>query len=117
MNRPKIGIGTVVKREGKVLLGLRKNSHDEGTWAFPGGHLEFGESPLETAVRETKEETGLSVLNPTLVSTTNDVFKKESKHYITLFVEVDSPEGDAKICEPDNCHRWEWFKCISRDLI
>lgn len=32
-----------------------------GLWSFPGGMVEEGESPLEAAVRETKEEVGLKV--------------------------------------------------------
>jgi 8-oxo-dGTP diphosphatase len=39
--RPKVGVGIIVLQEGKVLLGKRKNSHGEGTWAFGGGHLEW----------------------------------------------------------------------------
>lgn len=35
--------------------------HQKGHWAFPKGHKEVGESDLETAKRELKEETGLSI--------------------------------------------------------
>ena len=42
--RPLIGIAVMVVKEDRVLLGKRKNSHGSGTWAFPGGHLEFNES-------------------------------------------------------------------------
>ena len=44
--------------DGDVLL-VRKTT--DGTWAMPGGWVEVGESPVEAAVRETKEETGLTV--------------------------------------------------------
>ena len=57
-----------------------------GTLQFPGGHLEFGEDPFQCAVRETEEETGLKVVAEKNVTFTNDVFKAENKHYITLFV-------------------------------
>ena len=33
------------------------------TWAFPGGKLEEGETPMQAAIRETKEETQLDVAN------------------------------------------------------
>jgi 8-oxo-dGTP diphosphatase len=42
--RPLIGVAVIVIKEDEVLLGKRKNSHGSGTWAFPGGHLEFKES-------------------------------------------------------------------------
>ena len=57
-----------------------------GHWQFPGGHLEFGETPLACAERETLEETGLIVRADKIVAVTNDVFEESAKHYITLFV-------------------------------
>ena len=43
----------------KVLLIKHENG---GHWAFPKGHVEEGETEVETALREIKEETGLSTL-------------------------------------------------------
>ncbi len=42
--RPKVGLGVLIFKDGKVLLGKRKGAHGEGTWCPPGGHLEFGET-------------------------------------------------------------------------
>ena len=56
---PQVGVGVVIVRDGKVLLGLRRGSHGAGSWALPGGHLEWGESVESCARREVKEETGL----------------------------------------------------------
>jgi len=112
-SNPRIGVGVIIKNQGKILLGLRKNSHGEGQWAFPGGHLEFGETPEETAVRECQEETGLIVCNPRTVKTTNDIFLKEEKHYVTLFVETDYLSGSACALEPDKCEEWAWFSWSS----
>jgi len=41
---PRVGLGVLIIKDGKVLLGRRKGAHGEGTWAPPGGHLECGES-------------------------------------------------------------------------
>ena len=40
---PKVGVGVIVRKGDKFLLGKRQGAHGEGTWAFAGGHLEFGE--------------------------------------------------------------------------
>jgi ADP-ribose pyrophosphatase YjhB (NUDIX family) len=45
-------------RDGRLLLVKRA---DDGTWCLPGGRLEPGESWTECAVRECREETGLTV--------------------------------------------------------
>ena len=60
----KVGLGLYILNDrGQVLLGLRKAKHGEGTWCPPGGHMEYGESFEEGAVREAFEETGIRV-NP-----------------------------------------------------
>jgi 8-oxo-dGTP diphosphatase len=43
-SRPKVGVGVMVLKNGKVLIGKRKGAHGAGEWAWPGGHLEYMES-------------------------------------------------------------------------
>lgn len=107
--RPYIGVAVIVVREGRVLLGKRKNSHGSGTWQFPGGHLEYGESIEECARRELQEETGLTIDELRMGPFTNDFFEKERKHYVTLFVIADQARGTPRVMEPDKCERWDWF--------
>lgn len=52
-----VGAGTIVYREGKILLQKRK---DNGCWATHGGGVEMGEVVEEAAKRELWEETGLT---------------------------------------------------------
>jgi 8-oxo-dGTP pyrophosphatase MutT (NUDIX family) len=54
---PKVGATAAVVDGERVLTMRRPN----GEWCLPGGNAEPGESPAETAVRETREETGLAV--------------------------------------------------------
>ena len=105
---PKVGVGVIVVKDGKILIGKRKNAHGEGTWAFPGGHLHFGESWEDCARGEVKEETGIEIGNLTLACTTNDIFPKESKHYITIYMRADWVSGEPRVLEPDKCEGWEW---------
>ncbi len=56
-----VGVGVLVRKGSHVLVGKRLNSAGSGTWALPGGRVEFGESPLLTGVRELLEETGIDV--------------------------------------------------------
>jgi 8-oxo-dGTP pyrophosphatase MutT (NUDIX family) len=61
------GVGIiVVNDQGHILMGRHHeepedNKHDIGTWSFPGGHIEAGESPMDAAIRELKEETGVEL--------------------------------------------------------
>ena len=107
---PKVGIGVIVVKHDEILLGKRKNSHGEGSWSFAGGHLEFGESWEDCARRETIEETGIIIKNIRFAYATNDIFDKENKHYITIFMIADYDSGEVKIMEPEKCEKWGWFK-------
>ncbi len=108
-NRPKVGVGVFIVRDGKVLLGKRKNAHGEGTWCPPGGHLEFGETWEECCRRETREEAGIEITNVRFVTATNDVNHEWGTHYITLMLVADYLSGDVTVCEPNKCETWEWF--------
>lgn len=110
MERPKVGVGVIVKNDnGEILLGLRCNSHGEGCWAFPGGHLEAGESFVNCAAREVFEETGLEVEGLRCAGVTNDIFINEDKHYITVYMEGRLKKGELVVREPDKCREWKWF--------
>lgn len=114
--RPLVGIGVFILKDGKVLLGKRKNAHGSGSWSLPGGHLEYGETWEECAVRETVEETGLKIYNARFAAVTNDIFESEGRHYITIFMKADYPGGEVQLLEPHKCEAWEWFEWSDREL-
>ena len=107
---PRVGVGIIILRDGHILLGLRKGSHGAGTWALPGGHLEFGESVEDCARREAFEETGLRLKLIKPGPYTNDLMPSEAKHYVTVYVQASVEPGDPKVLEPEKCEAWAWFK-------
>ena len=109
-DRPFIGVAVIVIKDDKILLGKRKNSHGAGTWALPGGHLEFGESIKDCARRELWEEAGIHIKNLRYGPYTNDVFKRQGKHYVTLFVLADYASGAPTVKEPLKCEQWQWHR-------
>ncbi len=60
-SNPKIVAGTIPLKDSKVVLLRRGLEPRRGTWTFPGGYMEMGETTEEAAIRETREETGLDV--------------------------------------------------------
>src|SRR5262249_6098037 len=104
------GVGVIIIREGLLLLGRRIGAHGAGTWALPGGHLEFGETIADCARREAKEETGLLVESVAPAPYTNDIMASEGRHYVTLFVQATVGAGDPSVLEPEKRAGWQWFK-------
>jgi len=75
--RVRVGVGVVVYDEkGRVLLERRS---DCGWWGLPGGRIEPGESAIEAAVREVKEETGLTIRVTRLLG----VYSEPSERIVT----------------------------------
>jgi 8-oxo-dGTP diphosphatase len=58
---PKVVAGTIPEQDGRLLLTRRAINPGHGLWTFPGGFVDFGETVSDAAVRETFEETGLTV--------------------------------------------------------
>lgn len=104
-----VGVGILVVRDGKVLLGRRRGSHGAGTWSAPGGALEYGESIEECARRELREETGLEIGTLQRGPYTNDLFADVQRQYLTAFVIARETRGEPRVVEPDKCDGWNWF--------
>jgi len=109
MQTPKIGVAAIILAEKRLLLIRRKGAHGEGTWAVPGGHLDFGESPAACAIREVREEVGLAVTDPRCIALTNDIFASEDKHYITIWMRVECADAGLVIPAADEVSEWGWF--------
>jgi 8-oxo-dGTP diphosphatase len=60
-DRPVVGVGAVVMKEGKVLLVKRGIDPSKGLWAIPGGSLKLGETLQAGAEREIMEETAITI--------------------------------------------------------
>jgi 8-oxo-dGTP diphosphatase len=56
---PRAGVSVAVFRQDEVLLVERGKAPYDGLWSLPGGAVQWGETALEAARRELKEETGL----------------------------------------------------------
>jgi glyoxylase-like metal-dependent hydrolase (beta-lactamase superfamily II)/ADP-ribose pyrophosphatase YjhB (NUDIX family) len=109
VHRPQVGVGVLIVRDGDVLLGLRHGAHGAGTWSPPGGHLEFGEDPVECVRREALEETGLQLGDCAFVGMTNDIFEADDRHYVTLFYRAKTFSGSPAVREPEKCQAWQWW--------
>lgn len=60
-NNPHTGTSIVFLKDDSVLLVKRRIQPHKGQLGFPGGFLEYGESPYDAAKREIKEETGVDL--------------------------------------------------------
>lgn len=106
--RPKVGMGVLVMRGNRVLLGQRLGAHGAGYYAAPGGHVEFGESLAEAARREVWEECQLQIEDVRLLSVGTYLWD-DDKHYVDVDVICQAPEGDPVNTEPENCAGWAWY--------
>ena len=114
--RPSIGIGVILlNRDGQVLIGKREGSHAP-YFSIPGGFLEPGETFEVAAIREVKEEAGLTIANPVAVGVSNNLetWKAEGVHVVSVFLLAKEFSGDLKVMEPEKCSGWQW--CDPADL-
>jgi len=59
-----------------------------GAWALPGGFVDQGEDPIEAAVRELKEETGIDGHSPRLLMVMGDPNRDPRKHIVSVVYEI-----------------------------
>jgi 8-oxo-dGTP diphosphatase len=106
----RVGVSVLVRRGDELLLEKCAHIHGAGTWGPPGGHIDFGETPEQTAQRETLEETGVAITGLSFLGVTNDVFEAEQKHYITLWFDAVYQSGEAECKVPEEESEVGWFR-------
>lgn len=110
----KVGVGVMIKDGNKILLGHRVSTakdtggiYEPGSWTLPGGKQEYEETVIDTAIRETKEETDLDI-SDVYVYTACDDFQPD-KHYVTIECIANTYSGEVKVMEPDKIDEWRFF--------
>jgi 8-oxo-dGTP diphosphatase len=104
----KVGVGVMIIKDGKVLLGKRKGSHGAGEYAWPGGHLEYMESIVDCTKREVAEETGMKIKNVRFLRLYN-LKEYAPKHHVDIGMIAEWAKGEPEVREPDRIDSWAWY--------
>ena len=114
MNQVRVGVSAIIIDDNKILLGHRsKNKKDTGgivgrdTWSLPGGKQEYDETIIECAIRETKEECNLDIVDPKIIYASDDI--APDRHFVTITTIASNYSGEVKVMESDKEDEWKWF--------
>ena len=107
---PRVGVGAIVIRDGRILLVKRRSSPGKGLWAPPGGLVELGETVREAAEREILEETGITIRAKEAFYVFDFIDRdKEGKikyHYVIIDFVADYLGGEPKAADDVSDARW-----------
>lgn len=108
MKKQCFSVATCIVKDKKILLLHRTDDFD--VWEFPGGGIEFGESPEEAAVRETREEANVKAEVRFLTINSHITPKPQNHHHIWFFYVCRKFKGKVKISNEHVDYRWFTLK-------
>ncbi len=82
--KPSLTVDGIIEKKGDILLIERKNPPFKGTWALPGGFVEYGEKVEDAIIREIKEETGLETEIIDLIGVYSEPARDPRGHTISI---------------------------------
>ncbi len=102
---PKLAAAVVIERDGCILLGRRApGSREAGKWSFPAGFVERGERVEDAAVREVREETGISATVRELLGQVDYGYRRGGRqvakavhYYLCEFESGDTADHDHEV--------------------
>ncbi len=107
----RIAVFVLLKKDEKIFMLRRANTGwADGMWTIPSGHVEKGETVIEAAIKETKEEAGVSVLPEDLRFVHVHAVGEE---YVNFYFVASAWEGDPHLAEPDTCSEVAWVSIDS----
>lgn len=102
---PKVAVVVFIQQGDRVLLVQRAGDPAKGKWALPAGFVEYDEPPEEAAIRETLEETGLSVKITRLL----DVFPKKDDGLANIVIAYAAQITGGTLFAADDAADANWF--------
>jgi 8-oxo-dGTP diphosphatase len=94
-----------IRKDNKILMGLREYIKGKPVWTYPGGRGQANETLIDTLKREISEEIGILDSVPVKVVGQKDGVKKGDLVY---FVECNI-SGEPRLMEPEKFREWKWF--------
>ena len=102
----KVAAFVLLEKEGKIFMIKRANTGwADGMWTIPSGHMEQGQTVLEAAIKETREEAGVIVKAEDLEFVhVHSVFDA----YVNFYFKTSVWEGEPHLAEPSKCSEVAW---------
>lgn len=107
-NHPRVGVATVVVKDGKILIGEDRRK-GEAMYGVPGGHWDSGESLKECAAREVKEESGIICGQVELISIYDFFREDKGRSYVTIGMKAIYKSGEVKDLSTEGRMNWSWL--------